>query len=173
MFIKELTTLECFESLQKKRFGRLACAMENQPYIVPFHFAFDGGKFLYAFSTPGQKIEWMRLNPLVCIQADDITNRTEWTSLVVSGRYEELLDNSDFAAERNLAYELLSRRAMWWQPAYVSGTHRKQVSAGKPIYFRILIEKITGRSAVSVEREQLTEPNQPVSSQKSRFWSIW
>jgi uncharacterized protein len=59
MFIKELTKNECVKSLTEKGLGRLACAHENQPYVVPFHFAFDGGNYLYAFSTLGQKIEWM------------------------------------------------------------------------------------------------------------------
>ena len=113
MFIKELTTGESFEFLTEKQFGRIACARENQPYVVPFHFAFDGDKQLYAFSTLGQKIEWMRANPLVCVEVDDIKNQFEWTSLVIFGRYKELPDTPEFASERTRAYELLSRRAMW------------------------------------------------------------
>ena len=153
MFIKELTTGECFEFLTEKRVGRLACARENQPYVVPFHFAFDGERHFYAFSTLGQKIEWMRTNPLVCVEVDDIINQFEWTSLVVFGRYEELPDAPEFACERTRAHELLSRRAMWWQPAYVTGAHRLSSAADdKPIYFRVFIDKITGHSAVSNER---------------------
>ena len=151
MFIKELTTAECFEMLAEKRVGRLACARENQPYIVPFHFAFDAGEHLYAFSMLGQKIEWMQANPLVCVEADDIENQSEWISLVVFGRYEELPDAPEFQSARTRAFELLSRRAMWWQPAYIAGAHRAPASSEKPIYFRILIEKITGHRAVSDE----------------------
>ncbi len=151
MFIRELTTAECFEFLTEKQFGRLACARENQPYVVPFHFAFDGDKQLYAFSTLGQKIEWMRANPLVCVEVDDIKNQFEWTSLVIFGRFEELPDAPEFANERTRAYELLSRRAMWWQPAYVVGAHRAPATDEKPIYFRIFIDKITGHRAVSDE----------------------
>ena len=112
MFIKELTTEKCYEILTEKRVGRLACARENQPYVVPFHFAFDGGEHFYAFSTLGQKIEWMRANPLVCVEVDDIKNQFEWTSFIIFGRYEELPDTPEFASERTRAYELLSRRSM-------------------------------------------------------------
>ncbi len=80
MFIKDLETSECFEILTEKRFGRLACARENQPYIVPFHFVYYGQKLLYAFSTLGHNIEWMRANPLVCVEVDDIKNQFEWTT---------------------------------------------------------------------------------------------
>ena len=151
MIIKELTTAECFEMLAEKRVGRLACARENQPYIVPFHFAFDAGEHLYAFSMLGQKIEWMQANPLVCVEADDIQNQSEWISLVVFGRYEEPPDAPEFQSARTRAFELLSRRAMWWQPAYIAGSRCAPASSEKPIYFRILIEKITGHRAVSDE----------------------
>ena len=151
MFIKEVTNCECLEILTEKRLGRLACARENQPYIVPFHFVYDGQKSLYAFSTFGQKIEWMRANPLVCVEADDINNQSEWTSLVIFGRYEELPDTSEFEAARNHAHELLSRHAMWWQPAFVAGAHRRQKANDEPIYFRIHIETISGHRAASDE----------------------
>ena len=35
----------------------------DQPYIVPIYFSYDG-KHLYGVTTLGQKIEWMRSNPL-------------------------------------------------------------------------------------------------------------
>ena len=149
MFIKELTTEECCKILAEKRVGRLACARDNQPYIVPFHFVVDSGKYCYAVSTLGQKIEWMRANSLVCIEFDDIQNQFEWTSLVVFGCYQELPDASKFETERNRAYELLSRHALWWQPAYVTGAHLPPATDDKPIYFRILIDKITGHRAFS------------------------
>ena len=166
MFIKELETSECFEILTEKRFGRLACARENQPYIVPFHFVYDGQKSLYAFSTFGQKIEWMRANPVVCVEADDINNQFEWTSLVIFGRYEELPDTSEFEAARNHAHELLSRHAMWWQPAFVAGAHRRQKANDEPIYFRIHIEKISGHRAVSDESSVQTIPEKPVAERR-------
>ena len=149
MFIKELTTEECFGILAEKRVGRLACARDNQPYIVPFHFVVDGGKYFYAISTRGQKIEWMRANSLVCVEVDEIKNQFEWISLVVFGRYQELPDASEFEIERNHAYELLSRYALWWEPAYVTGAHLLLAADDKPIYFRIFIDKITGRRAFS------------------------
>ena len=174
MFIEELKTSECFKILTGKRFGRLACTRENQPYIVPFYFVYDEQKFLYAFSMFGQKIEWMRLNPLVCVGADDINNQFEWTSLVIFGRYEELPDTPKFEAERNYAHELLSRHAMWWQPAYVAGAHHRQRANDEPIYFRIHVEKISGYRAVS--DESLAEPaseKQITEKRPNRWFSLW
>ena len=55
MFIHE-TVDECSGALKETRLGRLACAQDNQPYIVPINFAFDG-TYIYGFTTLGQKIE--------------------------------------------------------------------------------------------------------------------
>ena len=149
MFIKELPAAECLKILAGKRTGRLACARENQPYVVPFHFVFDGCKYLYAFSTRGQKIDWMRTNPLVCVEVDDTVNQFEWISLVIFGRFEELTESTEFAEERARAYEQLSKYAMWWQPGYVTGIHHSSVIAdNNPIYFRISVDKLTGHQAI-------------------------
>jgi len=43
MFIHEMTVDECSGALKEMRLGRLACAQDNQPYIVPINFAFDAG----------------------------------------------------------------------------------------------------------------------------------
>ena len=151
MFVKELTNGECLEILTEKRLGRLASARENQPYIVPIHFVFDGQNILYAFSTLGQKIEWMRANPLVCVEVDDIDNQSDWTSLIIFGRYEELPNTFEYEGERNHAHELLSCHPMWWQPAFAVGTHRSRKANEEPIYFRIHIETISGHRAISAE----------------------
>ena len=36
----------------------------------------DDNDYLYSFSTVGQKIEWMRANPNVCVETDEVTNST-------------------------------------------------------------------------------------------------
>ena len=53
MFIHEMTVDECSSALRETSLGRLACAQDNQPYIVPINFAFDST--IYGFTTLGQK----------------------------------------------------------------------------------------------------------------------
>lgn len=154
MIVKELTESECLAALTKSSLGRLATARDGQPYIVPFHFVFDGQSLLYAFSTLGQKIEWMRLNPLVCVEVEEAVDQFEWTSLIIFGRYEELPDTFEFAAERKHAHALISSYPMWWQPAIASGGLRSQMATETPIYFRIHIASITGRHAAATEPDR-------------------
>ena len=39
--------------------------------VVPVNFAFDS-KYIYGFTTLGQRVESMRLNPLVCFEVDEL-----------------------------------------------------------------------------------------------------
>jgi nitroimidazol reductase NimA-like FMN-containing flavoprotein (pyridoxamine 5'-phosphate oxidase superfamily) len=109
MIIEDMTDKASTDLLKRKRIGRLACARDNQPYIVPFSFAYDEDH-LYSFATIGKKIEWMRLNPLVCVEIDDIVNDHEWESVVLSGRYEEIADTPESREIRALAHDLFSDR---------------------------------------------------------------
>ena len=138
------------------RLGRLACAQDNQPYIVPINFAFDGA-YIYGFTTLGQKIEWTRSNPLVCFEVDEVVSHNEWMSIVVFGRYEELPDKPEYEKQRIRAHTCLQKRAMWWEPAYVSQEHREQPHSLTPIFFRIHVEKMTGhRATFDKSRADLT-----------------
>ena len=99
MFIHEMTIDECYSALQKASVGRLGCALNNQPYVVPINFAFDGS-CLYGFTTLGQKVEWLRANPLVSFEIDEVTGHNNWMSIILFGRYEELPDKAEYEKPR-------------------------------------------------------------------------
>jgi len=42
MVINEMTEKECRDILSRASFGKLGCALENQPYVIPINFAYDG-----------------------------------------------------------------------------------------------------------------------------------
>jgi uncharacterized protein len=162
MVIDELSDEECLKAIAQARFGRLACAHDNQPYVVPIYYAYhkgaDGASYLYSFTTVGQKIEWMRTNPLVCVEWDEVERYDRWTSVIAFGRYEELtahpesgLDEEDLGREIHRANELLREHsATWWQPgsaAFVSRTHCDPARSWTPVYYRIRIDRVSGRRA--------------------------
>jgi nitroimidazol reductase NimA-like FMN-containing flavoprotein (pyridoxamine 5'-phosphate oxidase superfamily) len=142
----KLTEQASVDLLARTRIGRLACAQGPQPYVVPFYFAYHHSH-LYSFSTVGQKIEWMRENPLVCVEADEVVSTHEWMSVIVFGRYEELPDTPEWRSEREFAWKLLQQYAMWWEPA-----HAKTIGYGTerllaPVFYRIYLARTTGRRA--------------------------
>lgn len=147
MVIREMSGEECLRVLAGARLARLACARENQPYVVPVYLAYDEASgCLYGFTTPGQKVEWMRANPLVCVEVDEIAADDRWVSVIASGRYEELPETQESddarlraqerarlggetmpalsadnrrrqgADERDRAWQTLKALPDWWQP---------------------------------------------------------
>jgi len=149
MFIHSMTEAQCHHALKEANIGRIASARDNQPYVVPIYFAYDDDhNDLYAISTIGQKIEWMRANPLVCVEVDKLTSHDEWMSLVVFGRYEELPDRPEYKRAREEALALLQERsAWWWEPACTSEDHRDTPHSCTPVAYRIHIDRISGQHA--------------------------
>jgi len=145
MEINELTAEESSAFLERTSVGRLGCSFENQPYVVPIYFAHDSG-YLYVFTTLGQKVEWMRANPRVCVQADKIESQSEWVSVIVNGEYEELSETQR-AAERRRATSLLAEHSQWWLNALGERQMRVGDKSIEPLFFRIRIESITGLRA--------------------------
>jgi uncharacterized protein len=143
MLIDEMTEQECRSALGRFDFGRLACVRAEQPYIVPVNFSYDG-QHLYGLTTFGQKIEWLRANPRICLEVDERRSDWEWMSVVVFGRFEELTDTPAHAAARSQALAVVQRRELWWQPAGAVTARREQRA---PIFYRIHIEHLTGRRA--------------------------
>ena len=143
MLIHEMTETECRAALERSSFGRLACVRGDQPYVVPIYFSYDG-KHLYGVTTLGQKIDWMRSNPLVCLEIDEMTSHFRWMSVVVFGRYEELSDAPEHEDARAHALDVLQERDMWWQPASVATERREQ---RPPLFYRIHIDRMTGHRA--------------------------
>ena len=144
MLIHDLTPQECAEILRRTNLGRLGCARDGQPYVVPIHFSFDPDRgCVYSFSGVGQKVSWMRDNPRVCLEVDDIANKNHWQTVIVFGRYEEIHDSPEEREARERAETLFQQRPEWWLPA-AAATAGSRV---RHIVYRIHVEEITGRRA--------------------------
>jgi hypothetical protein len=137
---------DCQKLLERVSFGRLGCALDNQPYIVPVAFAYEPGH-IYVFSTTGKKIEWMRQNPKVCLQVDEIGSRSNWISVLVTGTYLELQE-PQYTTEKEHARALLGDSAQWWAVAIAERREQMDDVSIQPVFFRIDIESISGLSGI-------------------------
>lgn len=146
MHIEELTRNVSLDFLAGSRLGRLACTNQSQPYVTPFYFAYHD-QWIYSFSTVGQKIEWLRANPLVCVEVDEIASPQKWTSVIVFGRYEELAKTIEGDAARELAHNLLQQHQVWWEPGYARTAHHGTPRPLDPVYYRLSIDEISGHRA--------------------------
>src|SRR5579864_503089 len=138
LFADSSRSLERFFSgwLSRQGLGRLACAHENRPYIVPIYFAYEPDH-LYGFTTLGQKVEWMHSNPLVCVEVDEVLSHFRWSSVVVVGRYEELPDTLENREIRLQAQLRLEKRALWWQTAYAANQARSGARTADAVFYWI------------------------------------
>jgi len=158
MVITQMSEEECRAFLASSSLGRLGCSLDNQPYVVPIYFAYEPD-FIYVLSTLGQKNEWMRANPKVCLEVDEISNQSEWISVIAVGRYQELPE-PQFTAEREHARTLLGKRELWWQNALGERQLRLGDHAIAPLFFRIHIDSITGLRATGGPAESGKAPGE-------------
>ncbi len=147
MLINTMTETECRAFLERTSIGRLGCSLDNQPYVVPICFAYEPDS-IYIFSTLGQKIEWMRVNPKVCIQIDEIADQSRWISVVLNGRYQELTE-PQYTDELLRARKLLEKRFRWWLNALAERRVTSSDDLIAPLFFRVNIDSMTGLRAVA------------------------
>lgn len=145
MTITEIAQEECTSILAGASLARLGCSFGDQPYVVPIYYAYEAG-YLYVLSTLGQKIEWMRRNPKVCVEIDEIISETKWMTVVLKGTYQELAE-PQFTEERKRARKLLDQRARWWQTALAERQSKSEDQLIAPVFFRIRIDSVSGLQA--------------------------
>lgn len=147
MLIKALSETECNDILARASLARLGCSLDNQPYVIPVGIAYEPD-YIYIFSTFGKKIEWMRANPKVCAQVDELNGQSDWVSVIVDGEYQEL-EEPRYTNERNHARKLLETRHHWWLNAMAERRIQVRDQEIAPLFFRIRIDSITGLRATS------------------------
>jgi uncharacterized protein len=146
MRIVAIPQQECGELLQRVSIGRLACSLNDQPYVVPVAFSYEPD-CIYIFSTVGKKIEWMRQNPKVCLQADEMGHGSSWTSVVVTGGYLEL-DKVQHPSQREHAREQLAQYSKWWSNPLAERREKVSDLAVETVFFRIDIASMSGLRAI-------------------------
>lgn len=93
-------------------FGHLGCTRDNHPYVVPMHYAYDG-QDIYFFTTEGTKTEIIAANHEVCFQVEEITDSSNWRSVMVIGEAQRL-NKPD---EMEHAMQLITERNQTLTPA--------------------------------------------------------
>ena len=173
MVIREMSREECLKVLAGARLARLGCAHEGQPYVVPVYLAYqgppDGEAALYGFTSLGQKIEWMRANPLVCVEVDEVAAYNQWVSIIAFGRYEELPEAPGCDDKRRRAWQVLQTHPMWQEPGLTAWASRAHCDPAKPlitVFYRIRIDRVTGHEATQDAQEAISSavPTPPVQT---------
>lgn len=134
------------EILNGNVIGRIGCNADGITYVVPLNYVYDGIN-VYAHSSEGMKIDMMRKNPAVCFQVDDIQNMVNWRSVIAWGKFEEITDD----IEREKAIQTFVDRMAplltneTGRTVYGATQRSNEAAWQKPIWYRIILTKKTGR----------------------------
>lgn len=126
--------------------GRLGCYANGKTYVVPISYVYDG-KCIYAFSREGMKLQMMRKNPEVCLQIDNLGQMDNWQSVIVWGRFEELIEQQERTEAllklMNRMLPAITSEMVHISPNYPFLPEHPETIAG--VVYRIRITEKTGR----------------------------
>ena len=122
--IEQMSTQECWEVLDRERFGRLAVAVQGEPDIFPINFLVDNGTLLMR-TAAGTKLTELVINAAVAVEADGRDGDEAW-SVIVKGLARMVDSFSETYADDEKHLET-------WLPS------------DKPIYVEITVRDISGR----------------------------
>ncbi|MEY4114611.1 MAG: hypothetical protein RLZ76_1304 [Bacteroidota bacterium] len=146
--IGNLTQEQISNMLSSQMIGRIACCDLHKPYIVPIAYAYDG-KDIYCQTTEGKKVEYMRDNPNICFQIDFSNNISNWQSVIVYGKFEELTEKETEKAREFLVNKIMPLMTNSKIHGYEHWEAREQRLDDshrlKPIIFKLKIEEISGK----------------------------
>ncbi|HLG73983.1 MAG TPA: pyridoxamine 5'-phosphate oxidase family protein [Chloroflexota bacterium] len=90
--MQALSEVEARQFLAAHYLGRVGCFSPalNRSYVVPVSYLYRDGA-AYAVSLEGQKVRFLREHPQgVCLEVDEVDDEQNWTSIIATGRFEEL-----------------------------------------------------------------------------------
>jgi hypothetical protein len=145
---KEITDIRWIEAvLQSADVCRIACAGNNEPYIVPVCFGYERGSLWFHSAHTGRKIDILRKNPRCCFEVETGVGAMEaeapcdrgmrYQSVIGTGSAHILEDPKEKC--RGLACIVAHYSA---DPAGIPEASLRNVAV-----VRIAIEKMTGKSS--------------------------
>jgi nitroimidazol reductase NimA-like FMN-containing flavoprotein (pyridoxamine 5'-phosphate oxidase superfamily) len=102
---RELDATQIDELLKSQLIGRIGCHSDDLIYVVPVNYIYEAPD-IYCHSAKGLKIDLMRNNPQVCFEVDNIKDMTNWQSVIVWGKFEEITEMEE---KQNIMQKLNDR----------------------------------------------------------------
>jgi uncharacterized protein len=127
---------------------RLAMAKDNEPYLVPISFGYDGESLYLHTARTGKKIEFFEAGSRICFEFEgamelvtDDKLACKWTmafeSVIGYGQIEELTGEIDKVAGLNQIMQQYSGRTWIFEPASLAAVR----------VWRINISSMTGKQS--------------------------
>lgn len=143
--ILEMRDDEMSELLRRVGYGHLACSQDDQPYVVPIFFVYDG-ESISIYTTEGKKSTAMDNNPKVCLQVEEFLSNSMWKSVVVIGEAYRVTDQT----EREIAVDLIRQNNPTLLPALAIKWSNDWIRKNVEAIYQIKISSMTGRMSSEV-----------------------
>jgi len=128
--------------LEEAAVAHLGLISKGRPYVTPMSFVVDGERVLFR-TKPGKKLEAIKENPEVCIEASRFDEETGWwASVIVMGTARESHDADTEQLTVELLFEKYSKSL--GSPLSRDGL---QPLPGFPHVIEVKIEEVTGMSS--------------------------
>ncbi len=128
--------------LARNRLGHLGCfsVSSDRSYVVPVSYIYSQGS-LYAASIAGQKLRYLREHPAgVCLEVEEVDDQLNWTSVIVTGRFEEVTGTERFSRAADALYRAV-RGPLW--PALANTDILQEPE--QAVLWALRVEEISGR----------------------------
>jgi hypothetical protein len=142
--VREMSDKEIVELLSRVGYGHLACSRDDQPYLVPIHYAFKEPN-IYVYTTEGKKSEIIAENPRICLQVEDVQDNAQWKSVILNGEAERLTDE----VKREAALQAIVAVNPTLTPAVSIRWMDNWVRENIEVIYLIKPKSMTGRTSVS------------------------
>ena len=129
--------------LERVRYGHLACTRDEQPYVVPIHYAYKDPD-VFIFTTEGKKTGIIKDNPKVCLQVEEVIYRRHWQSVIVTGEAERLTERKEIDG----AMEFITAVNPTLTPAISIHWLDQWIRSNVDVVYRITPATITGRTTL-------------------------
>lgn len=134
--------------LENNYVGQLGYIYQNRPYVVPITYYFDKeNNHIICYSGDGHKMSAMRKNNAVSLQVAEISNVSNWQSVLVHGTFEQHFgsDAKAYLHKFSLGVKDVIMEQQHEKVNFISEFSSKIYNDNVPSVFIIKIEEITGK----------------------------
>lgn len=122
---REITDrVEIDEIIMTSMVCRLAFAYDNEPYLVPVNFGYDGSSLYFHTANVGKKLDFIARNSRICFEVENnvrIVTHPEvackWSctyeSVIGYGRISELVEDEEKRRGLNVIMDHYSGKEIW------------------------------------------------------------
>jgi uncharacterized protein len=144
---REITDRRAIDAIIRRcRVCRLGLSVDDQPYVVPLNFGYDGRTLYFHAAPAGRKLDMIRRNPRVCFEfdrpgrltkTDDACSWSMTFESVIGFGIARLVDDPAGKAEA-LAWIMRQYDAREWT--------FPEATVGKTLVIAVDIEQISGKA---------------------------